>query len=295
MKKLLFLLILVIQLPIFSQDPYITIGRLKLRYDADSNMLRIGYTNTFSGLTNLRIGKELNTQLFNINSSQFTWSNGMLNLNGTFFNVDSTASKRYTNWADSTWTNLGEFVKKYRMITLGKRFWHNPNGYYDWKWYTQSVSEVGVVSGKDSLFVINHGSMSNGHLYNYEVFGVDLWSDLDTITISERGLYSVTYSSELAFPLAFVDGGDARDTVQYCMVDVTAGDDILAGSFTTLWKDFFVSSMGRPYTPESNTFSKTFTAFLQPGLYILRIRADLNSGYINVSATNPLISYILLR
>lgn len=248
-------------------------------------------------------GRTNNTAPFKLNTSHFSWANDKLNLSDGVLNQDSIASKRYTNWVDSNWSNLGELVSKYRMATLKKTFWAYPSGYYDWKWHIQSVSESGTVSGKDSVIVVNHGDNSIGYSYDIETFGVDSWSNVDTVLLPERGTYQITYHGELIFPYTLVSGIDARDTVQFRIIREFDGFDNVPQSLTTIWKDFASTSsgLGSPveqfYQPESNPISRTFTMFNQfaGSKWIVQIRADLNTSLINAAVTKPMINFLLIK
>lgn len=273
------------------------------------------YFNTPGTLGTYRIAKRGNGQLFDLNPSQFYWDGGTgLNLATGIFNQDSIASKMYSNFKDSTWIVLGEPVSKYRILTLKKRFWANPTdlskqnaGYYNWKWYFETVSEAGVRTLNDSSIVINHGANSEGYKYPDEYFGVDTWTTIDTVWFPERALYSVTYQAELLFPYVEISGIDARDTAQFRLVYKPGTEDeiINQSSILTVWKDFkstagLMTPVEQFYQPESQSVSRTFLlshplTMAGDNKWFLQLRGDLNSAFTSIAATKPLITYILIK
>jgi hypothetical protein len=182
-------------------------------------------------------------------------------------------------------------VSKYRFLTLKKPFWANSQIYPDWKWYYKSVSETGSISARDSFTVMNHADMSVDKV-PIEIFGVSSWSDCDTITLPERGLYMMTYDCNVIFPYSEVSGIIARDSLSLRIVNELNVD--LAASYLEMWKDF---SDGSRFYPESNPVSRTFTLFnAVPGTkYYLQVYAVLNTGLINTAVTKPKITYLLVR
>lgn len=259
------------------------------------------YFNTTGNLNSFRIAKRGGGQLFDFNTSQFTWSGSTgLNLNSAVLNQDSIASKRYTNFKDSTWVVLGENVSKYRMITLKKPFWNNPLVFPDWKWYYKSVSETGSTLSVDSFYVMNHSAMVTDEAIPFEVFGEDNWNTCDTVVLPARGLYLVTYDCNLMFPYSELFGITARDSVEFRLVAApgTENETVVPGSHSEIWKDF---NSADKYFPESSPLSRSFTYFfdqlqpLQSGIFYLQIRADLNSALINAAAAKFQITYLLVR
>ena len=227
-----------------------------------------------------------------MNSAQFIWSPSTgLNLNTALFTQDSIASKIYTGMKDTTWSVLGEPVSKYRFLTLKKPFWSNPLPYPDWKWYYKSVNETGTITARDSFTVMNHADMTFDEV-PFEVFGVNPWSDCDTVTLPERGLYMITYDCSVLFPYSEVAGVNARDTARLRLVNELNVD--IVTSYSELWKEF---NDGIRYYPEAQTLSKTFTVFNSvPGTkYYLQVFGALNSGLITIAVTKPSITYLLVR
>ena len=258
-------------------------------YTAGDNKL---YFNSPGTLGTFKIAKRGNGQLFEMNSSQFNWSPSTgLNLNTDLFNQDSIASKIYTGIKDSTWVNLGEPVSKYRFLTLKKPFWSNPLPYPDWKWYYTSVNESGVINAKDSFTVMNHADMTYDET-PFEVFGVSVWSDCDTITLPVRGSYIITYDCNMIFPYSEVSGINARDSAILRVVNELNVD--VPASYTEVWKEF---NDGIRFYPESRPVSRTFTLFNSvPGTkYYLQLYGILNSSLINIAVTKPTMTYLLVR
>lgn len=314
MKKIILFLILIATTLFAQNDPYISIGKLKLRYDADSNYLRIGYMGTLTGISNLRIGKELDGQLFKFNISHFSWSTTTgLNLSSTIFQQDSIASKNYTSSKDSSWSVLGETVSKWRFLTLKKPFWANPNlsGSQTkidiplWFWYYKSVSDAGVISGVDSFSVLNEASTLNADGYDTEFFGVDTWTTVDTLQLGVRAKYLITYDVNLIFPYVEVNGVDATDSVNFRMVTSPGTEDeyVLTGSTMLCWKTFLntYGLVSQTYPQQSGNISRTFAynftglPFTVNGTVYLQVRADLNTSLTTVALTKPQITYMLVR
>ena len=116
MKKIIYFLALLLTLYTLntqythSQDSYLDIGSMRLRYDADSNLVRFG-KRPQTGIGNLRLAKEFDSQLFKFNDDHFTWSaiTG-LNLNTGFLNRDSILTKNMTIGKDTTWFCYGRTI-----------------------------------------------------------------------------------------------------------------------------------------------------------------------------------------
>jgi len=267
-------------------------------YSSGDNKL---YFNTTGNLNSYRIAKKGNGQLFDFNSSQFAWSASTgLNLNSAIFNQDSIASKKYTNFKDSTWLVQGENVSKYRMLTLKKPFWYNPLLFPDWKWYYRSVTETGTTVSTDSFYVLNHSAMVTDETRPFDVFADDNWNTCDTVVLPSVGLYVITYDCNLVFPYAEILGITARDSVQFRLVASpgTENENIITGSYSEIWKDFDATIR---YEPESFPLSRSFSYYFdkmqsqQSATFYLQIRGDLNSGQISVAATKFQITYLLVR
>lgn len=265
-------------------------------YSSGDNKL---YFNTTGSLSSFRIAKRGNGQLFDFNPAQFSWSPASgLNFNTNLLSQDSIAAKNFTSVKDTTWFVLGEPVTKYRYLTLKKPFWYNPSAlpFPDWKWYYRSVDETGATTARDSFIVMNHTDMTIDET-PAEVFGVDTWSDVDTVTLPVRGTYIITYDCSLIFPYSVVSGVDARDTVMLRVINEFNVDK--SGSYTELWKDFKNAEglNSQYYQPESNPVSKTFFLFNPTAgtRYILQIRADLNTSLVNAAVTKPQMTYLLVR
>lgn len=314
MKKIFLMLFILITSVTFSQDAFTTIGKLKLRYDADSNKLRIGYVNTFTGISNLKIAKELDGALFNFNPAYFTWSNTTgLNLAASIFNQDSIAAKIFTSSKDSSFVLLGETVSKWRFLTLKKPFWNNPNlsgtktkiDIPLWFWYYKSVSESGVINAQDSFSVLNEAATLNADGYDEEFFGVDDWTTIDTLQLGVKAKYLITYDVNLMFPYTEVNGVDARDSVVFRMVIKPGTEDetVLPGSTVINWKDFknTYALSSQTYPAESTIISRSFAynftgaPLTADATVYLQVRADLNSSLITVGLTKPQITYMLVR
>lgn len=108
--------------------------------------------------------------------------------------------------------STGRTRKQVSIFDAEKPFWHNPLPFPDWKWYYKSVSETGVINARDSFTVMNHADMTYDET-PFEVFGVESWSDCDTVTLPVRGLYTITYDCSVIFPYTEVSGINERDSV----------------------------------------------------------------------------------
>jgi hypothetical protein len=303
MKKIFLLLVMLLLMSIsgrtiYSQDPFITIGKLKLRYDLDSNMLKIGFSNSLVS-SSLRIGKELETQLFKFRTTDFAWSNSEGLYLAQPLSHDSVWSKIFAVTRDTTFDE----TDMRRTLSLKKFFWSNTNNdiWGDWMLHYYSRNALGVTS-TDSCRLIGDAKTLSNEFYPDEYFGVDSWTTVDTLKLNVRGLYLITYEGNLIFPYTEVDLiEDKRDSVSFRLVaaEGTGDEQIPAGSKFTVWKEFKASIK---YTPESNVFSRTFTynynnapPFTGEIEFYLQIRADLNTELINAASTKTTITYSLIR
>ncbi len=282
----------------YSQDPFITIGKLKLRYDLDSNMLKVGFSNSLASNT-LRLGKELETQLFKFRTTDFMWSNTEGLYLSQPLSHDSVWSRIFAVTRD---TAFDESDMR-RTLSLKKFFWTNTNNdiWGDWILHYYSRNMLGVTS-TDSCRLIGDAKTLSNELYPDEYFGVGEWTTIDTLKLNIRGLYMITYEGNLIFPYTDVTMlSDTRDSVSFRLVaaEGTGDEQIPTGSTFTIWKDFKNLVY---YTPESNVFSRTFTynyynapPFTGEIEFYLQIRADLNTELINVAATKTKFTYTLIR
>ncbi|KXK45207.1 MAG: hypothetical protein UZ05_CHB002002503 [Chlorobi bacterium OLB5] len=258
-------------------------------YNSDDNKL---YFNTPGLLGTFRLAKRGNGQLFDMNSSHFYWSPETgLNINSSVFERDSIAAKNFTGIKDTSWNVLGEPVSRYRFLSLKKPFWFNPLPFPDWKWYYKSVNESGVINARDSFTVMNHADNTFDET-PFEIFGVESWSDCDTITLPVRGLYQLTYSLNLIFPYTEVSGIQQRDSAIIRVVNEMFVD--IPASYSEEWKEFYD---GAVYRPESKTVTRTFTLFnsVPNTKYYLQLYGILNTSLVNIAVTKPGMTYLLVR
>lgn len=84
----------------YTQDYRLGLGKVSLRFDYDSNYIRL----EGNGGTPPKIAREFNAQLFDFNTSQFTWNTSTgLNLNaGLLNNADSLTTAKLKLVKDST-------------------------------------------------------------------------------------------------------------------------------------------------------------------------------------------------
>lgn len=240
MKKIILALIIVIQAAAFSQDAFITIGKLKLRYDADSNYLRLGYSGTLTGNSSLRIGKELNAQLFDFNTNQFSWSTSTgLNLNSRSFSVDSVFSKILSSYKDTTWIVLGEPVTKYKYLSLKKPFFNsNVNNYYDWKYYYRSFDTDGSLLAVDSPYAVNN-VLEIDQTENVSLPFDGTYNKIDSLLL-DAGTYLITFS----FVYERINPSNAsavglRDTIEIALKEEGTGTNTYIKRFV---RDIFMYS-----------------------------------------------------
>lgn len=281
-----------------AADPLINIGKVTLRYDVDSNKLRLG---TFgSGIGTVRFAHENNLQLFDFNTAHLSWSTSTgLNIIDPVSHDTSYVKKLsvYKDTTDGENTNI-------RFFTFSKRFYGNSGTIWNGLLVRYYTFLNGSLSASDSARVIGDASTVHSETFDYEVFADDNWNNLDTVIITERGLYVITYDTELAFPYSDISVGsisDKTDTVQFRLViaPATENETVISGSLLKIWKHFTVD-LG--YTAESRTVSKT-TSYLytketpfQAGIsVILQIRGDINTELINAAATEPSITINLVR
>lgn len=130
-----------------AQDAQINIGKAVLRYDSDSNKLRLG-----RGMSTVKMAREFDVALFDFNPSQFNWSTTTgLNLND-ITNHDSIWTRKLSVVKD---TGDGEFSPyKARIYTLKKPSWYNGFSAFDLLWIYRSYSG-GSLDAIDSVHAIN--------------------------------------------------------------------------------------------------------------------------------------------
>lgn len=194
MKKIILMLFILVTSVTFSQDAFITIGKLKLRYDADSNKLKIGYVGTYTGISSLRIAKELDGQLFNFNTAQFTWNTTTgLNLSSSVFSNDSLYSKIMSSYKDTSWVVLGESVYKYKFLSLKKLFYGtSSNSFMDWKYYYRSFDESGTLVSIDSAIAVNNISEID-QVENVQLQYDGTFAKIDSLLL-DAGTYNIAFS-----------------------------------------------------------------------------------------------------
>jgi hypothetical protein len=213
-KLILFILLFLnITIQPFSQDAYTTIGRIKLRYDADSNKLRLGYNGTAVGLGLLRFAKEFDAQLFDFNTQHFTWTNGKLNLNTIILTEDSISTNKLTLKKDTTWVQLGENVSKWRTLTFSKSLYTNsPLNVPDWKLDYESRNESGVLIGGGNYYLLNDIVTWQKSL-NVTLNSSGVLIDSDMIFPVPNGRWFVTGEADVEFDFMLNVAGDVYDSI----------------------------------------------------------------------------------
>lgn len=235
MKKIILLFMLLVTSFSYSQDAFLTIGKLKLRYDADSNYLRIGYTNTFTGIAALKLGKELNGQLFNFNPSQFSWdaSTG-LNLSASIFSEDSLFSKMFTIFKDTTWDNLGEAISKNRLLNLKKDYWAISPYSNVPEWYFKYESR----DVDNSVLSTSNYQLINDYFETDKTNNIPLSSadtKLDSLLL-EPGTYSIDFHILYRFAASSLGDGQVLDTVEIGLNKGSGVGNILKNNIFTTYE-----------------------------------------------------------
>lgn len=210
---LLLFLILSFTFRLLAQDAYTTIGRIKLRYDADSNKLRLGYNGTALGIGTLRFAKEFDAQLFDINTQHFIWNNGKLNLNTAILTEDSVSTNNLTLKKDTTWVQLGENVSKWRTLTFTKALYTNsPLNVPDWKLQYESRNESGVLTGSGSYYFINDIKTWQKSV-NIDLNSTGVLVEPDIVFPVPNGRWFITGEADVEFDFQYNSAGDIYDSI----------------------------------------------------------------------------------
>ncbi|TRZ52045.1 hypothetical protein D4R99_03455 [bacterium] len=178
----------ILHAPAQAQDYKLSLGRGWLRYDSDSNRFRFG---SFAGSP--RIAREFNTQLFDYNSSHFSWSTSTgLNLQDPVRH-DSMWTQRLAITRD---TGDGEFVPlQSRNYTLLKKSWYNNYMPFELQWFYRSFSG-GTLIASDSCYAINNTEQ----VYNAaDVVLAASYSTIQEITLPVKGLYIIYINYDYEF------------------------------------------------------------------------------------------------
>lgn len=126
MKKTLFLIVLLgFFSQVNSQDYRIGIGKAWIRFDSDSNMLKIGAIGTPPML-----GREFNSQLFKFNTSQFSWST-TTGLNLSNFALGDSISAQIFSLQKDTIIGEGSYNKSWSL----QRDWYRQNDSLTLLWH----------------------------------------------------------------------------------------------------------------------------------------------------------------
>lgn len=210
MKKIILIFIVLLTQTCLSQDPFITIGKVKLRYDADSNKLRFGYSNTLGGT--LKLARELDVQPFDFNSEHFSWSTTS-GLNFKLF-LDSVACKNFTLVKD---TIFGE-TQQYKYWVHKRKYFNQIDSLYQQvEYYNASVST--------SAPMLTFSPYNNSYSSELEVLVGLTTTDqiIDTLILSRPGKYVIT--SVFTGNFVDFDGTACTDSI-VCSID----DGSLPGS-----------------------------------------------------------------
>ena len=217
-------------------------------YDAGSGKLRLQSGYTLYGRTNT-------TSPIPLNTAHFEWADDKLNVKSSVLNADSIKHKIVAIGKDTTWSNLGEDVTKWRFLWLEKPFWSNPYIIPDWKWYYGSYDESGVQVAYDSMMAINDAGQSYNNT-NTSISG-STWAFCDTLALPIKGKYHLTYSAQVVFPSG--TGSDAYDTIWVDLGTGTGDDKQLPGSqgFVTHFYDNTATTGGSKIISWSTVYSTT--------------------------------------
>lgn len=200
--KLFFVLLLFISLFAMlsaeAQDTRIYIGKAWLRYDSDSARLRIG-GNPFP-----KLARELNTELFDFNTDNFTWDRTKGLCLKSISQYDSTKTRKLIIFAD---TGDGELIPyRSRSYTIFKPFYANNPDLYD--------LIIRYVSNND---ISGRSTMTDINLINnvYELCNIVEQTDITGIgynpgisSFPRTGLYICTLNYEYEYANSIEDNTD---------------------------------------------------------------------------------------
>lgn len=176
-----------------AQDYKLGLGRAWLRYDSDSNYIRIGRT----GSPPPRISREHGIQLFDFNGNHFSWSpsTGLNLVNPP--SHDSLWAKRLVVFQD---TGDGEVIPlSSRSYILKKSNYANLYSQWDLTWKYLSVSSGSLVAS-DSAWAVNDAFVL--HDVNSPVALDPSWSVLQSFNLPKPGIYQLTVEYEYEFVLS---------------------------------------------------------------------------------------------
>ena len=197
--KLFFVLLFFISLFAFSvhaQDTRIYIGRAWLRYDSDSNKIKIG------GNPVPKIAREFDAQLFDFNTNQFAWDRTKGLCLNTLMNYDSSKVKKLIIYSD---TGNGESIPyRSRSYTIYKPFYANAPDLYDLKIQYISTNDITEKSNMTELNLINTQQLLFENLPQQDISGIGYVPMINQFL--RKGTYLITLSYEYEFINAIDDG-----------------------------------------------------------------------------------------
>lgn len=204
--KLFFSLILIliaIASSAYSQDSRINIGKSYLRYDSDSNKLRLG------GNPVPKLAREFDAQLFDFNPSQFLWDRTKGLCLSSLNSYDSSKIKKLIIYSD---TGDGEIIPyRSRSYNIFKPYYSNSPDLYDLLVQYISYNDI---SGKSMVIDINLFNTTTTlfeNLPQQDISGVGFAPILSQFP--RKGNYLVTLSYEYEYINAIDDGQEDINVV----------------------------------------------------------------------------------
>lgn len=199
--KLFFALLFFISLFAMScsaQDSRIYIGKAWLRYDADSNRLRIG-GNPFP-----KLARELNTELFDFNTDNFTWDRTKGLCLKSILQYDTTKSRKLIIFAD---TGDGELIPyRSRIYTIYKPYYANSPDLYDLRVRYISSNDISERSTMTDINLINNIYELCNIVEQTNITGIGYNPSIGSF--SRTGLYICTLNYEYEYANSVEDNTD---------------------------------------------------------------------------------------
>ena len=195
----------------YAQDSRIYIGKSWLRYDSDSNKIRIG-GNPFP-----KIAREFDAQLFDFNTNQFSWDRSKGLCLNNLQNYDSTKVKRLIIYAD---TGDGETIPyRYRSYMILKPYYANSQDLFDLKVQYFSYNDISGKSNMTEINLLNTSTNLYENLAQQDISGVGFTPAIGQF--QRLGTYLITINYEYEFVNAIDDAEeDINLIINYNSIDL---------------------------------------------------------------------------
>jgi hypothetical protein len=223
-------------------DYRLSIGPAYIRYDADSNILKIGHSN---GSAYPKIGCEYNAPLFNYNHEHFTWTNSGLSLLPHAIG-DSIPIRQLTIYYDTT---VGE------------------QSYY--KYYTLKQQDYNVDSLAGLFWIYKETKWNNTKKF-YAINNLELLEENSnttelTTTLTEYyaylsphpGLWKYTFNFDVEFEYGHWDNAPVPDSI-YILITLGRDLDLSHWVRMSVVQDYYGEKLSGNVTvilPETSAFS----------------------------------------